>query len=76
MSKGSAQRPVDKKAFNDNYDRIFNRDKSENDRGLIELPEWTEAIYPKDEDEDQVMKNNRGTNYTSVRRGSCYALTS
>lgn len=54
MSKGSTQRPGDKKAFDDNYDRIFNRDKREKESGLLELPEWTEALCPKTEDEDKV----------------------
>jgi hypothetical protein len=27
MSKGSKQRPTDKKSFDDNYDKIFNKKK-------------------------------------------------
>lgn len=59
MSKGSTQRPGNHKAYSDNYDRIFNRDKREKESGLIELPEWTDALYPK-EDADGVSKNKKG----------------
>jgi len=30
--KGSKRRPEDTKKFNDNWDRIFNKDKKESDR--------------------------------------------
>lgn len=55
MSKGSRRRPEDTQLYKDNYDRIFKREEREKESGLIELPEWTDALYPKEsKDENEV----------------------
>jgi len=46
MSKGSNQRPTDKKKFDDGWDRIFGRQKQElvERKSLSEIAPW----HPKD----------------------------
>ena len=51
MSKGSRQRPTNKEAFNENYDRIFNREARE--KALDELSAVSQELESYGEEDGQ-----------------------